>query len=524
MMRLIQRQRHGRSLAGNVALTMIALAFSGMVPFGFNLIVGHRYGPAGLGEVSVVLGLALFLGQVPGTLGPAATKFLAEALSRGEQDAARTIFQFVVTVSVGLASALTLGMAAAAPLLASTLHVRVGTVLLGAVLVLVYALYLLFKSVYYGLQRVGAYVFNEIVSDVLFFVALTVVLLVGATPWLLAPFILNDAIFLARALYDQAPYVRRFNWGRAAPRRAILRYYGLSGTGTIISIGRTALGTTIAGLFLSHHAVGLYAAALTLTNPLFLLPQALSYVLFAAMAFLYGAGQGGSVRELLQRSTQWLVAALGLVCGLVIINAGIILTVVFPADYGAATATFQVIVAGAYVSMICSPSVNALSSTAYVGIPTLAAIGGFITSLVAWLLCIPRIGIVGVALGYSVGVAVTGSIAVYCATRFLGASPAAFLRAGTVMASVACVLFGLGSTPLLASIIFVILVALLYARPGIAIARRLAASSELFALARAPRHPRWLFPSNMGPTGRLVTALLLVGDGILVAVLFALSR
>jgi O-antigen/teichoic acid export membrane protein len=314
-------QRRGRAIGVDVALTTLALVFSGLVPLGFNLIVGRRYGPAVLGEVSVVLGLALFLGQIPGALTIAATKFLAEALGRGEEDTARAIFHFLLAMSGGLGVVLAAGLTAAAPLVAPALHVHVSTVLQAAGLVLAYTLYLFFKSAYYGTQRVGRYVGNEIVSDVLFFVLLALVLLVHATPWLLLPFVLNNAIFVARAAHDLAPYVRHFDWGRAAPRRAIVRYCTLAGAGSIASMGRSALSTTVAGLFLSHHAVGLYAAASALTNPLYLLPQALTLVLFAAMARLHGAGQAASVRDLLQRSTQWLVLALGVVCGLVVINA-----------------------------------------------------------------------------------------------------------------------------------------------------------------------------------------------------------
>jgi O-antigen/teichoic acid export membrane protein len=129
--------------------------------------------------------------------------------------------------------------------------------------------------------------------------------------------------------------------------------------------------------------------------------------------------------------------------------------------------------------MICGPAVNALSSTAYVKIPAVAAVGGFAASLVAWLLFIPRLGIAGVALGFVIGAVVTGGVPACFAARLLGAPPAAFLRASALVLSLVLTLFLVGRTPLLTSVIFVGVVTLLYAGPG----RR--------ALSRAPAGLPW---------------------------------
>src|SRR5438270_11925773 len=206
-----RQQLRGRVVA-HVGLTVLALIFAGLVPFGFNLLVGRAYGSAVLGGISVVLGLALFLGQVPSTVGIAATKFMAEALGRGDESAARAIFQFLFTLNLGLTALLTGAMVVAAPWIHQALHVPVGAVLLGAALLLVYSLYLFLKSVYYGIQQVGAYVWNEIVSDLAFFALLAALFVAHATLWLLLPFVLNNAIFAGIAGYQLKPYFRHFRW------------------------------------------------------------------------------------------------------------------------------------------------------------------------------------------------------------------------------------------------------------------------------------------------------------------------
>src|SRR5205085_7723278 len=225
------------------------------------------------------------------------------------------------------------------------LHVSFGAVMLGAALLLVYSLYLFLKSVYYGIQQVGAYVWNEIVSDLAFFALLAALFVAHATLWLLLPFVLNNAIFAGIAGYQLKPYFRHFRWVAPAGCQEILRYWVVNGLGSAASIGRGALGTTIAGLFLTHQAVGLYAAAVALTAPLQLMPRALALVLFATMARLHGAGRAASVRELLDLSTEWLVLALGLLCGLLMVNATAILAVLYRRpEYAQATTATQLVV------------------------------------------------------------------------------------------------------------------------------------------------------------------------------------
>src|SRR5579884_456575 len=315
-----------RTVIFNIALTMIALVSSGLVPFGFNLIVGRIDGAAALGEVSVALGLALFLGQIPGTVGSAATKFMAESLGRDDVDRSRDVFQLLLVLTVAASVLLAVGMLALAPVLTSALRISFADVALSAALVPTYTLYLYFKSVYYGVQKVRAYLVNEVVSDVAFFGVVAGVFLAGASPWLLLPFVLNNAIFAVIAVRAVKDYFSPFHWRPAGGSWEVLKYCLINGSGTIASLGRWSLGITISGLFLTHSAVGIFAAALAVTAPLPLLPRAISLVTFAAMARLHGAGEAHSVRLLLQQSTEWLVFLLGIPFGVAIINAGAILS------------------------------------------------------------------------------------------------------------------------------------------------------------------------------------------------------
>jgi O-antigen/teichoic acid export membrane protein len=456
----------------NVALTVIGLIFSGLVLFGFNVLVGRTYGAATLGEISIVLGLALFLSQASSTVGFAATKFMGEALGRGERTAAKATFQFTFLLNTILAGLLALGLMIGSPWINALLHVSIRSIILGAMLVVAYALYLFFKAVYYGLNQVGIYVRNEIVSDVAFFGLLAAVLILHAPVWLLVPLVLNNVIFAAIAIRDLREYFHGFTWRVIVPWQAIVRYWVVSGTGTATGLARYSLGTTITGLFLSHHQVGLYAAAGTLEAPLRLLPRALSLVLFATMVRLHGAGRASSLAELLQLSTEWLVFVSSLVCGLLIINASFILHLLFRPEYMQATLAAQIIVLGAYLLIISNPAISALSSTTYVRIPTLASLLGFAVSVVLWLVLVPFLGITGAAIGLAAGSAVLGGIPALFACRFMDLQYTTFLRVGGILIMLLAALPFADRAPFLITVVFVVFLAVFYARSGAAVARR----------------------------------------------------
>ena len=460
------RRLRGTVMA-SVGLTVLALICAGLVPLVFNLLVGRHYGAGELGEVSVVLSVTLFLGQVPGTLGAAVTKFVAEAMGRKDEITARAIFQFLFVLNLGVALLLAAALLIATPLIQSTFHIATTRPLaLGASLVVTYALYIFLKSVYYGMQRADTYVRNEFLSDVAFFLLLGAILLFNGKDWLLVPFVLNNLIFAAIGLRDLSSLFEGFSWRRVRPAPSILRYSLVTGGGTVASLSRQALVLPIAGLYLVHADVGWLAAALSLTAPLALMPRALSLVLFADMARLYGAGEAASVRRLLQNSTEWLIFLLGLLCGLVIINAGTIIGLLFQPEYRQATVAMQLIVLSAYITMVSNPAIDALSSTQYIRIPTIASWLALMASLGSWFLLIPGLSINGAASGYLAGAIVSGGMPTLFAYRRYRMSTMMLLRAGIIFGTLIITMFIAGRFQPVTSAVFAVLVCALYARKG----------------------------------------------------------
>jgi len=445
----------GRMMIGNLLLTGIGLIAAGLVPFGFNFSVSHHYGAATLGLVTIALSLALLLGQIPGTISSGAAKFIAEALGAGDEAKAHRVFRFLLVATLGLSLVLAAGVVILAPVLERTFHFSFTMVALAACLIPTYALYLYFKSSYYGYHRVRTYLFNEILSDAAFFAVLLCVFLLGVTPWLLLPFVLNNAIFTLIAIADLGP--RLLGGGAPEPgeRRSVIAYCLVNGSGSVASLSRWQLGAVIAGWYLTSHSVGLFAAALALTAPLALLPRAISLVTFAMMARLHGAGESGSVRMLLQQSTEWLVLLLGIPSGLAILCAAPLLSHIFgPAFVPAAVAT-QLIIAGAYITDISRPSIDALSSTSHVRIATIASFSGLAVSVVLWLALIPKDGITAAALGFAAGAAVTALIPAFAAILYLDSNPFVFLRPAVMLLALAALIVVARTDLLVASTVFV---------------------------------------------------------------------
>jgi hypothetical protein len=106
----------------------------------------------------------------------------------------------------------------ATPWVKSAFHISsTRAVVLGASLVVTYALYIFLKSVYYGVQRADIYVRNEFLSDVAFFLLLAAILLFNGQNWLLVPFVLNNLIFAAIGLRDLSSLFEGFSWRRVRP-------------------------------------------------------------------------------------------------------------------------------------------------------------------------------------------------------------------------------------------------------------------------------------------------------------------
>jgi O-antigen/teichoic acid export membrane protein len=199
--------------------------------------------------------------------------------------------------------------------------------------------------------------------------------------------------------------------------RSVTAYAAVVTVGTASSAGFLQLSQLFAARAGSGHGAGLFAAAMTLVTPAYLLPRAISVVLFPAMARAAGRADAARVRTQLTVGTQVLAAALlpGFVLAACLSTA--LVTAFYGSDFAAGGATFAVMAWATWVSIASVPAVNALSSDTGRGylIPSAASVLGFVLGLVIWL--VAGTTIVVVAWGYLIGSVVQSVIPVLAAAR-----------------------------------------------------------------------------------------------------------
>jgi O-antigen/teichoic acid export membrane protein len=218
---------------------------------------------------------------------------------------------------------------------------------------------------------------------------------------------------------------------------------------------------------------------MTLVTPAYLLPRAMSVVLFPAMARAAGRQDRESVRRQLTIGTHVLAAGLLPVFALVAMLAAALLSGVYGGAFAGGAPVLVVMIWATWVSIASVPAVNALSSDpgrAYL-VPAGASMAGFLVGLTLWLLV--GTSITMVAWGYLAGSLVQSAVPMVEARRRHG-GPGAWpaLRMLAVAAAGLVVALQLTSRPTAVQVLAGVLAAVLAA---------VVMAPELRALARLRR-------------------------------------
>jgi O-antigen/teichoic acid export membrane protein len=185
--------------------------------------------------------------------------------------------------------------------------------------------------------------------------------------------------------------------------RAVGGYALVTTLGTASSAGFLQLSQIFAMRAGGDHGAGLFAAVLSLVTPAYLLPRAISVVLFPAMARAAGRADRARVRLQLKVGTEVLAAALLPFFALVGVLSTAVLTLAYGRDFADAGVTLAIMVWATWISVASVPAVNALSSDpgrSYL-IPAGASLVGCLAGLVVWFAAGGTIE--AVAWGYLVG-------------------------------------------------------------------------------------------------------------------------
>lgn len=381
-------------------LSLITIGVSGLVRLVFSVLVGRVFGTAALGHVNTIISIAMFATLVcsPG-LGQAVARYLARTDSDGSTATGRSVL--VLATAAHHVVCLVLAVVVAMVIPAERWQDRA----LALGLTVGYGAYTYYKAVLYGVDRVERYAFLELSWDALFVLAMVALVVTRAHFWILAPLVLVYAGFSIGA---QVSLIRRLGAGRpgrpdAGVRRAVLAFAAVTTVGTVSSAGFLQLSQVFALRAGGANGAGLFAAAMTLVTPAYLLPRAISVVLFPAMARAAGREDRETHRRQLVLGTQVLAAAMLPAFALVGMVATGLLTLIYGVKFADGGPTLTVMIWATWVSVACVPAVNALSSDtgrAYM-VPAAASVAGFAVGLVLWL--VVGSSIQAVAWAYLVG-------------------------------------------------------------------------------------------------------------------------
>jgi O-antigen/teichoic acid export membrane protein len=236
--------------------------------------------------------------------------------------------------------------------------------------------------------------------------------------------------------------------------RAVGGYALVTTLGTASSAGFLQLSLIFAARAAGDHGAGLFAAALSVVTPAYLLPRAISVVLFPAMARAAGRFDNRRVRRQLQVGTDVLAAALLPFFALAGVLATAVLTVAYGRGFADAGTTLAIMVWATWISVASVPAVNALSSDPGRGylVPAGASLAGCLIGLAVWFTLGSTIE--AVAWGYLVGSVVQSAVPmVEAARRHRSPRPSFAVRVVAAAAISLLVALSIGRPPIVVTIV-----------------------------------------------------------------------
>jgi O-antigen/teichoic acid export membrane protein len=409
--------------------SMLGIAALGLTRLVYTALIGRTGDPARLAEINAQVSLAFFATfATAAATGAGAAKFLPLATARWGPAAAVSVRRKLSLWTL-TGTGLVIGLLALAGrwVLPGAGWLDVAT---AGALTAAYSAYSFAKSVLYGYHQARRYAVLEVGAD-LAILGLTVATLVWAPPpWralLVLPLVIGYAGF---ALATAASLPRRPGAGHTPgplPRDAGRLDAELRGFVAYTSLGIAAgqgffqVSMVVAGHTTAGTDAGVYAAAMALVTPAFFLPRALALAFFPSAAEAIGRGDDAALARHTATVTRVLALTMLPAFALAALVGRPALGLVFGPSYASGGAVFAVLVLAVLLYVIAVPSVNFLSAhdLALARIPPLASTVGVVIGGLTWLVATPRLGSVGVALGYLAAMVVQAGVPVTVAVRRL---------------------------------------------------------------------------------------------------------
>lgn len=426
-------------LGSAFALTVLAVFVQGLTRLGYSILVGRLLGQQALSDVTTVIALASLLVLLwPQAGGTTVSKFTAMARSRQDPAEQAAVGAFAAR---NVAAATTVLAVVAAVWAAFSLHLPWHYAVSAGMLLIALSAYNFVRGVRTGNNQFVTTTAWDTISSVISLTSLSLVLLAGWTPWLLAPLILG---YLSYAL---PAWPRRSSTALdPALRREMLVFTAWTSAHLLTSTGLLQLSVIIGRTVDDSDAHGLYAAAVALATPASMLSGSMLTALSPSVARMYGSGDLEGLRSQVDRIMRIMVTVFLPVFAVGIFWADTLLRVVYGPKFVEGAPMLVLLFAA--VSFTSFNAANSrLSGTVSWGVRVLALANGagLVVGVATIYVLAPTMGVTASAVGYLAGTALAAVVPLVVVWR-MDAMPWANLLL-RIVAGYALVLSGLAVLP-----------------------------------------------------------------------------
>ena len=408
----------------DVGFSFASLAVSALVHFVLRVFLGRYLGKEDLGLYTLAF-TVYSVGMLIGAFGidAALTKYVAQF----REDRPRTS----ALVTNGLLESFTVGCAMALLLyaVATTLADRFFHMPELAPLLRVVAVALPFIAMekatlgfWNGLRQMRVYAGINIAQNMLI-VALTLVLVLagyglrGAAWGLVLPV---SALSLTSVFLVRGSLVRPSLSSVSTAARLLLAFGGFVVLANSIGFLQTYTDSVMIGRFMEEADVGVYAAAVTLSQAILLPSQALQMVTGPTMSTLWGQGSKTGIEKVVNDTLKITAALITPVAVAMVMAGPDLLDLIFGPEYVSATDSLRILMLGSGVLAIWASVSSALSSTAYVRVIFILTATSWVANIALNWLLIPRVGIAGAAAATSIAMVLGVLLQAYFTLRLVG--------------------------------------------------------------------------------------------------------
>ena len=399
-------------LVKNSLYTGLALAFVGIVPFIFNSIIARTFGEEILGSINIVLSFSLIITTfITNFLGTSANKFLAEYRGRKSLNHFIFTFQIMIYGSLVILSIVSLTLITKWDFLFPKFSISPESLYPIIAFIFLRSFYILFRRAFYGMDMIQPYAINEIICDVFMIIGISYICYIKQSVFLIHSYLISYLIFFILSIFT---LINKFdqitstldnivNFSKTDVLKKFFKYGFISMIGTVASTGTGYLSIIFTGIFLSNADVGLYSSVITIVSVLTFIPKLFSNVFLPEFSKLFGEGNKQKIIEIIKQSFWIMLLTSIIICTVLFLFAGNILSI-FGESFIKASLILKIIIPSVFIRMISIPFVSFLSGTKYIIHPNVGGILILFISLSVWLLLVPDLKLIGIAIGYTSGI------------------------------------------------------------------------------------------------------------------------